>query len=140
MKGCAVARACGQGRLGAGDLGHGASCHHFGLLALDEGETRRGLHYLTLACEKKDPASCYIVGSRLLRPAREGTSRDVPRAKQFLEAACDQGHGPACHNLAVMFKQGDEGVPADQAQFEKYAERTRELVRTAGASRGVRVA
>jgi TPR repeat protein len=33
------------------------------------------------------------------------------RAKNLLEMGCARGYGPACFNLAVMFKKGDEGVP-----------------------------
>lgn len=121
-----------------GNLGHGTACHHYGLIALQQGETSAGLDYLSLGCDKKDAASCYLVGSHLLR-AKEGR-RDAPKAKHFFERACDEGHGPACHNLAVMFKTGDDGVPKDQALFEKYAARTKELVKARGAARGIRVA
>ena len=78
-----------------------------------------------------------VLGGALLRP---GNNRDAVQAKTYLETACADGHAPACHNLAVMFRKGDDGVPADAELFDRYAKRTRALVEAAGAARGVRVA
>ncbi|KAJ8612276.1 hypothetical protein CTAYLR_002943 [Chrysophaeum taylorii] len=123
------------------NLGHAAACHHYGIMALQRGESEKGMKFLARACEQKEPSSCYLVGSRLLRPkSDDDRPRDVLRAKKYLEIACDEGNGPACHNLAVMFKRGDEGVPKDDRLFEKYAARTRELVEAAGATQGIRIA
>lgn len=33
------------------------------------------------------------------------------QAKALLEKGCARSYGPACFNLAVMYKNGDEGVP-----------------------------
>ena len=74
------------------------------------------------------------------------------KAKSYLETACADGHAPACHNLAVMFRKGDDGVPkaapirsstsadACHAVASFCRTRTRALVEAAGAARGVRVA
>jgi TPR repeat protein len=53
--------------------------------------------------------------------------RDPPRAAKLLEQACERGINVAsCHNLAVMYKHGDDGVPADPEKAEKYAKMTEE--------------
>lgn len=33
------------------------------------------------------------------------------QAKTLLEKGCARSYGPACFNLAVMYKKGDDGVP-----------------------------
>ena len=119
------------------DLEHAPSCHHLGLLAFGRGDERNGKKHLESACTKGLAQACHVLGGALLRPGR---NRDAVRAKNFLETACADGHAPACHNLAVMFRKGDDGVPADPQLFDRYAKRTRALVEAAGAARGVRVA
>ena len=119
------------------DMGHAPACHHLGLLAFQRKDDAAAVSHLLKACDQGDPASCYLLGGYHLRPGR---SKSPKKAREFLEYACDDGHAPACHNLAVMLKKGDDGVPADPALFDKYAKRTRELVQQAGAARGVRVA
>jgi TPR repeat protein len=119
------------------DLQHAPSCHHLGLLAFGRGDERTGKKHLESACTKGLAQACHVLGGALLRP---GSSRDAVKAKDYLETACADGHAPACHNLAVMFRKGDDGVPADPQLFDRYAKRTRALVEAAGAARGVRVA
>ena len=58
--------------------------------------------------------------------------RDPKRAASLLELACNGGNPPACYNLAVMYKIGDEGVPEDKAKSEEYQKKTEELVKTLG--------
>lgn len=70
----------------------------------------------------------------------QGISRDALKAKRFLDAGCEMGHAPSCHNLAVMYKRGDDGIPKDEALFAKYSGMTNELVKAAGATRGVKAA
>ena len=118
-------------------LDHAPSCHHLGLLAFGKGDERTGRKHLEKACSQGLAQACHVLGGALLRPGR---SRDAVKAKSYLETACADGHAPACHNLAVMFRKGDDGVPADPQLFDRYAKRTRALVEAAGAARGVRVA
>ena len=96
-----------------------------------------GKKHLENACTKGLAQACHVLGGALLRP---GSSRDAVKAKSYLETACADGHAPACHNLAVMFRKGDDGVPADPPCLMEHAKRTRALVEAAGAARGVRVA
>ena len=100
---------------------------------------------LERACGDEDPAACHHLGSLLLRrgaaagAAAGAWARDPPRARDALARACERGHAPACHNLAVMFKHGDDGVPADATQFRLYSARTSDLVQQAGSALGVEV-
>ncbi|KAJ1446748.1 hypothetical protein M885DRAFT_545370 [Pelagophyceae sp. CCMP2097] len=121
------------------DLGHTPACHHFGLLNLKNGDIKTGVKNLKLACDNGDQASCYLVGMHHLRTTKV-SKRNPLQGLKHLTLACDDGHAPACHNLAVMFKKGDEGIPADAAQFEKYSTRTRELVQQRGQVQGITVA
>jgi TPR repeat protein len=55
--------------------------------------------------------------------------RDPPRARDLLEKACDTGaHVTSCHNLAVMYSQGDEGVEANETKAAYYRTKTQQQV------------
>lgn len=59
--------------------------------------------------------------------------RDPPRAEEYLKRACDTGaHVTSCHNLAVMYYQGDEGVPKDEQKAERYAQKTESMMNQFG--------
>jgi TPR repeat protein len=56
-------------------------------------------------------------------------ARDPPRARDLLEIACNRGlHTSSCHNLAVMYKVGDEGVAPDPKQAAIYQKKTEENI------------
>ena len=60
-------------------------------------------------------------------------ARDPQKAERLLKTACDRGsHVTSCHNLAVMYKQGDEGVPVDDEKAEEYAKKTESLLHKFG--------
>ena len=137
-RGGAADEARGERAFASGcDRGHAPACHHLGVLAFKRKDDAAALAHLEKACDGGDAASCYVLGGYFLRP---GAAKRPAKAREFLEIACDDGHAPACHNLAVMFRKGDDGVPADPQLFDRYAKRTRALVEAAGAARGVRVA
>ena len=59
--------------------------------------------------------------------------RDPVRAEKLLRQACETGgHVTACHNLAVMYTQGDDGVPKDEQKAEKYKKITSERMKVFG--------
>jgi TPR repeat protein len=59
--------------------------------------------------------------------------RDPPRAEKLMLEACNTGsHVTACHNLVVMYTQGDDGVPIDQEKAGHYAKRTQEMMKLFG--------
>ncbi|CAM9783020.1 unnamed protein product, partial [Discosporangium mesarthrocarpum] len=66
--------------------------------------------------------------------------RDPSRARSLLEKSCKFQHGPSCFNLAVMYKNGDSGVPIDTDKFERYKKRTQELVDQMGGFSGTKSA
>lgn len=67
---------------------------------------------------------------RARRPDEPRTvSRDPARAEKLLKQACDVGgHVTSCHNLAVMYTHGDDGVPADAEKAAKYKAMTEEKI------------
>jgi TPR repeat protein len=89
---------------------------------------------LGLACERGISESC----SRLANIYLQGrhVTRDPVKARDLLDTSCARGWAPACHNLAVMFRKGDDGVPADAAKFEKYSKITQQLAEQAGGLGG----
>lgn len=63
--------------------------------------------------------------------------RDPKRAEQLLLAGCATGsHAPSCFNLAVMYENGDDGIPADPAKAEEYKQKVDRLVQTFGGMGG----
>jgi TPR repeat protein len=59
--------------------------------------------------------------------------RNPKRAEKLLLQACDQGsHVTSCHNLVVMYTQGDDGVPKDPEKAEVYAKKTQDMMSTFG--------
>jgi TPR repeat protein len=55
--------------------------------------------------------------------------RDPQRAEKLMLQACNTGsHVTACHNLVVMYTQGDDGVPKDQEKAEHYAKKTQGMM------------
>ena len=68
----------------------------------------------------------------------EEAQRNPKKAVGLLEKACKSNHAPSCFNLAVLYKNGDEGVTKSEALFEQYKARTNELVKLYGAVSGQR--
>mgnify|MGYP005846129087 CR=1 FL=1 len=59
--------------------------------------------------------------------------RDPKRAEKLLLQACNSGsHATSCHNLAVMYTHGDDGIPADPAKAEEYQRKTDKMVKEFG--------
>ena len=55
--------------------------------------------------------------------------RDPKRAEKLLEQACKSGnHVTSCHNLAVMYTHGDDGVAPDPEKAEHYKKLTQERI------------
>ena len=63
--------------------------------------------------------------------------RDPKRAEQLLLTGCATGsHAPSCFNLAVMYENGDDGIPADPVKAEEFKKKTEEMVRRFGGFGG----
>jgi len=58
--------------------------------------------------------------------------RDPKKAEGLLLKGCERGNAPSCFNLAVMYKNGDDGVDVDLDKAERYKRRTEELVKMFG--------
>ena len=132
------------------DGSHMAACYHQGVLSFlaadgknpfkpeqvkDERKQQAALQLLERNCTSLGEVdSYYFVGSHLLNPAV--ARRDPPKALDLLKRACAGNHAPSCHNLAVLFRNGDKGVPADEAQFQAYKKKTEELVSRLGGLQG----
>jgi TPR repeat protein len=64
---------------------------------------------------------------------RTALPRDAPRAEALLLKGClTSGHAPSCYNLAVMYTQGDDGVPKDQDKADEFQKKTEEMVNKFG--------
>ena len=60
---------------------------------------------------------------------RKALPRDPPRAEKLLLNACmTNGHAPSCYNLAVMYNQGDEGVPQDVEKAQEFQTKVEEMI------------
>lgn len=66
---------------------------------------------LDSSCEGGLAEGCHLLATQLLRKDGRGpASRDPVKARSLLEEGCGHQHAPSCFNLAVMYKNGDEGV------------------------------
>lgn len=63
---------------------------------------------------------------------RKALQRDPPRAERLLQQGCDRGHAPSCYNLAVMYTQGDDGVPQSDEKADVYRKKTEDHVERFG--------
>ncbi|ETV71933.1 hypothetical protein H257_12764 [Aphanomyces astaci] len=127
--------------------GHIHGCHHLGLMYLNalggEKDISKGIEAIDKACAAGEGGSCFRLGSMYLTSqSKYGLSRDVVKAKAYLELSCDANYAPACHNLAVMYKTGDAGVPKDDDLFHKYSLKTKALAEqnSGGVAGGLKVA
>jgi hypothetical protein len=67
----------------------------------------------------------------------EYIQRDPKRAEQLLLTGCATGsHAPSCFNLAVMYENGDDGVPKDPAKADEYKKMTEEMIQRFGGFGG----
>ena len=56
-------------------------------------------------------------------------TRDPRKAEKLLLQACKSGnHVTSCHNLAVMYTHGDDGVPADPEKAEQFKKLTQQRI------------
>jgi TPR repeat protein len=59
--------------------------------------------------------------------------RDPKRAEQLLQQACDRGgHVTSCHNLVVMYMNGDDGIEPNEEKAEHYKKLTSEKINIFG--------
>jgi uncharacterized protein len=59
--------------------------------------------------------------------------RDPKRAESLLLFGCETGsHAPSCFNLAVMYENGDDGIPKDSAKAEEFKTKTEKIINTFG--------
>lgn len=56
------------------------------------------------------------------------TNRNPVLAEEMLKIACKDCYAPACHNLAVMYRNGDTNIPANLQLYEDYKKKTISLM------------
>ena len=63
--------------------------------------------------------------------------RDPKRASELLKKACEVGsHVTSCHNLAVMYTHGDDGITPNPELAEFYKRKTQEKIHLFGGFEG----
>ena len=62
------------------------------------------------------------------------------KALRYFEKACNSNHPASCYNLAVMYKKGDDGVPADEKLFIEFKAKAEEVVKHSGSYKSLRTA
>ena len=64
---------------------------------------------------------------------RISLKRNPLQAEKLLLKGCMIGHAPSCYNVAVMYTQGDDGVPKDEEKARIFQKKTDELVERFGS-------
>lgn len=121
------------------DGGISQGCYFLGQMLMEgtvEKDPARAMLSFQKACTDGETESCFTLGKALL--AGTDVPKNPPKAAEVLKAACDSSHAPSCRLLAVLFRNGDTGVPPDAALFEQYKQRTVDLVEQRGALMGMR--
>lgn len=63
--------------------------------------------------------------------------RNPKRAEELLLLGCSTGsHAPSCFNLAVMYENGDDGIPPDPVKAEEYKKKTERMIESFGGLGG----
>lgn len=91
-----------------------------------------------MCLKENDEKACFKIGSLYFKPTlnvKKFMRKNDSKALDYLETSCDYGFVNACHNLAVMYKNGD-GVEKDEKKFEDFKEKT-ESLRKQGENVGV---
>jgi len=139
-------KACGTG--------HVAGCYHQALLMYLQStpsesnvsanlkKQKEAIQLFEKNCKNGDSDSCYFAGSAYIKPSDSNTSiaRNPLKAVDYFKASCASNHGPSCYNLAVLYKKGDVGIPADEKLFEEYKVKTNTLVTQYGGLGGQKTA
>lgn len=126
------------------DGDHQPACYHAGYMLLHGAEsvkqnTHKAMNALDSSCNGGLADGCHLLAVQMIRKDGKGpTSRDPARARNLLERGCGLNHGPCCFNLAVMYKNGDDGVPSDQEKYSQFKQRTEELVSQYGSVGGMK--
>jgi len=89
--------------------GHAMSCATLGALLLQAHEEGRGSQLRERACGLGHQVSCNDIGVALV-DAPSASARDLPRARELFQRACDSGVAAACSNLALQTEvpEGDK--------------------------------
>ena len=61
--------------------------------------------------------------------ASHSPERDPVKAVDMMKMACARNDIRSCHNLSVLFKNGDGSVKPDPEQFEEYKAITTQLLK-----------
>merc|ERR1712150_322041 len=70
--------------------------------------------------------------SRRVDDPRKVIVRDPKRAEEVFLQGCERSHGPSCFDLAVLYRNGDDGIPKDEDKFEYYKKKTEDLIKMFG--------
>ena len=115
-----------------------------------DAQINQALKVLEKGCLGGVPEACHNIAHHYLRPpslqapatttpnssssssssssnATLCAARDPAKAIPFLIRGCERNHIKSCLNLAVLFKNGEPGIPADPIKHEQYRRRTLEL-------------
>jgi TPR repeat protein len=129
------------------------SCHFVGCHYLDQGEK----HFSCFHVHFSFHVSCtllllyfnftfhvHFVSEYRLTHATlmiiDNKDRDPIKAASLLEKSCYLNQATSCFNLAVMYKHGDVGIPANNDKYLEYKKKTEDLVAQYGSLSGTRIA
>ena len=119
------------------DIGDSISCYTLGVMLLRGDRVNKDADNVSPQ-EARGQAPIQV---RENEATRARSSDDVPyviprdpaRAQKLLEQACETGaHVTSCHNLAVMYTHGDDGVPPNPERAEYFKRKTQQGIDTFG--------
>lgn len=103
-----------------------------------EAQKQQAIAIFDKTCSAGESDSCHFIAGYYLDP-KNTAHRHPAKAVDYLTRSCERSnHAPSCFNLAVLYKKGDVGVPADQKKFEHYKATTNALIKSSGRVKGTR--
>jgi len=96
-------------------LGDHEGCMVLGMVRVQRGRFKEGLDALLVGCAYKLPEACYQAGLLYSRGTAAGIPQDARRALPLLEKACRAGHGHACHEVGIIWREGRIGVDLEKS-------------------------
>jgi len=137
-----LGRACAKDFIAAFDAyrrgcvyGNGASCYNAALLMEDGRGNADGKKDFVVAtellrngCNVNDVPACFRLSTYYVT-GKDGVECDMNQAFIYAKMACDKDHMLACHNLSLMYAQG-QGTEQNKEMADFYRLKTKGLHKT----------
>ncbi|XP_037801364.1 cytochrome c oxidase assembly factor 7 homolog, partial [Penaeus monodon] len=90
---------------------------------------QQGLELLDKACTGNNAFSCYYISGIFIQGVKDVIAKDMIKAFDYSNKACNLGNMYACANVSQMYRKGD-GVDKNEEKSEEFKKKALDLQRT----------